>query len=166
VTDSSFMSKLYPDMSACAYIMECTQGRGKLVGRFPEQSRAAGSYRGELLGLLSIHMILLAVNSVHTDISGSVHIYSDCLNAVTQVRNLPAHRIPARCKQSNILKIIMIHCRSLQFKVRYSHVEAHQDNDNDYANLTRPAQLNCACDHAAKMVLHNLNPLNLPRQQR
>jgi hypothetical protein len=166
VTDGFFMSKMYPDMNSCAFIMECTQGRGKLVGSFPEQSRSAGAYRGELLGLLSIHLILLAVNTVHTNISGSAHIYSDCLNAINQVRNLPTDRIPARCKQSDILKIIMINCRSLQFKLRYSHVEAHQDDDQDYANLARPAQLNCACDLAAKMVLQDLHPLNLPRQQR
>ena len=38
VTDGSFMRKMYPDMSACAFITECTQGRGKLVGMFPEHS--------------------------------------------------------------------------------------------------------------------------------
>ena len=43
VTDRSYMSKLYPDMSACAFIMECTQASWKLVGRFPEQSRGNSS---------------------------------------------------------------------------------------------------------------------------
>ena len=166
VTDGSFMRTMYPDMSVCAFIMECTKGRGKLVGMFPEHSRAVGAYRGELLGLLSIHLILLAVNTVHTNISGSAHIYSDCLNAVNQVRILPTDRIPARVKQSDILKIMMIHCRFLWFTVRYSHVAAHQDDDHNYSDLSRPAQLNCACDLAAKMVLQDLNPLNLPRQQR
>ena len=166
MTDGSFMCKMYPDMSACAFIMECTQVRGKLVGMFPKHSQEAGAYRGELLGLLSIHLILLAVNSVHTNISGLAHIYSNCLNEVNQVRNLPTDQIPARVKQSNILKIIMIHCWSLRFTVRYSHVAAHQDDNHNYANLSCPAQLNCACDLAAKMVLQDLNPLNLPRQQR
>jgi hypothetical protein len=165
VTDGSFMRKQYPDMCACAFILECTHGRGKLVGRFPEQSKAAGSYRGELLRLLSIHLILLAVNTVHSSLSGEAHIYSDCLNAVNRVSSLPSDRIPARTKQSDILKIIMIHCRSLQFNVRYSHVTAHQDDDQDYSDLLRPAQLNCACDLAAKLVLQDLNPNHLPRQQ-
>ena len=137
VTDGFFMSKMYPDMNSCAFIMECTQGRGKLVGSFPEQSRSAGAYRGELLGLLSIHLILLAVNTVHTNISGSAHIYSDCLNAVNRVRNLPTDRIPAWSKQSDILQLIMIHCRSLQFKVKYSHVEAHQDDKTTPISLTQ-----------------------------
>ena len=108
--------------------------------------------------LSTIHLILLAVNTVHTDISGSAHIYSNCLNAVNQVRNLPTDQIPAPVKQSNILKIIMIHCRSLRFTVSYSHVAAHQDDNHDYADLSRPAQLNCACDLADKMVLQDLNP--------
>jgi hypothetical protein len=90
VTDDSFMRKQYPDMCACAFILECTHGRGKLVGRFPEQSKAAGSYRWELLGLLSIHLILLAVNTVHSNLSGEAYIYSDCLNAVNRVTSLPS----------------------------------------------------------------------------
>ena len=40
-----------------------------------------------------------------------------------------------------------------------------QDNEQDYATLSRPAQLNCACDLAAERVLQNINPHNLPRQQ-
>ena len=98
VTDGSFMRKQYPDMCTCAFILECTHCKGKLVGRFPEQSKAAGSYRGELLGLLSIQLILLMVNTVHSNLSGEAHIYSDCLNAVDWVSTLPSDRIPARTK--------------------------------------------------------------------
>ena len=165
VTDGSYKGKECAHMNSCAFIMECTQGRGKLVGTFPKQSRAAGAYRGELLGLLAIHLILLAVNTVAPEISGSASVYLDCLNAVNWIGTLPTNRIPARYKQSDILKIIMIHCRALRFKIKYLHVEAHQDDDHDYATLSRPAQLNCACDLAAKMSLQEVNPHNLPRQQ-
>jgi hypothetical protein len=165
VTDGSYMGKEFAHMNSCAFIMECTQGRGKLVGTFLEQSHAAGAYRGELLGLLAIHLILLAVDNATREISGSANIYSDCLNAVNRIGTLPTNRIPARYKQSDILKIIMIHCQTLRFKLTYSHVEAHQDDVHDYATLSRPAQLNCACDLAAKMVLQDVNPHNLPRQQ-
>ena len=62
VTDGSYIKELYPDLCSAAFIMECTKGRGRLVGAFPEQSMAANAYRGELLGLMAVHLLLLGVN--------------------------------------------------------------------------------------------------------
>ena len=62
VTDGSFMNKLYPHMNSCSFIIECSKGRGRLTGAFPEKSMAACAYRGELLGLLAIHLILLSTH--------------------------------------------------------------------------------------------------------
>jgi hypothetical protein len=75
VTDGSFMRKLYPNMNSCAFIF----GRGHLTGAFSEQTIAACSYQGELLGLMAIHLILLSVNRMDPTLTGSVHIYS-CLS--------------------------------------------------------------------------------------
>jgi hypothetical protein len=60
VTDGSYMRSLYPHMNSCAFILECTQCRGRLTGAFSEQTIVACSYRGELLGLMAIHLILLS----------------------------------------------------------------------------------------------------------
>jgi hypothetical protein len=38
----------------------------------------ANAYRGELLGLMAIHLILLSVNTVHPKLKGEVKIVSDC----------------------------------------------------------------------------------------
>ncbi len=38
-----------------AFILECTRHQGMLVGLFPEASKAANAFRGELLGLMAIH---------------------------------------------------------------------------------------------------------------
>mmetsp|Transcript_35773 Transcript_35773/g.73112 ORF Transcript_35773/g.73112 Transcript_35773/m.73112 type:complete len:103 (-) Transcript_35773:1065-1373(-) len=62
------------------------------------------AYRGELLGLLAIHLILLAVNKLSPSLSGSTQIYSDCLGALHNVEHLPPHRIPSSCRHSDILK--------------------------------------------------------------
>ena len=96
VTDGSYMNKMYPSMNSCAFILECPKGRGRLTGGFPEPSKAAGAYRGELLGLLAIHLILLAINTIKPDISGLAKIYSDCLGALGQVTKLPENRIPSK----------------------------------------------------------------------
>ncbi len=67
---------------------------------------AACSYCGELISLLAIHLILLSVNKVNPNLLGSVHIYSDCLGALDKVENLPPHRIPSKCRHSDVLKNI------------------------------------------------------------
>jgi hypothetical protein len=73
---------LYTSLNSAAVVIECTKGRGRLWCSFPEASLAACSYRGELLGLMAIHLLLLAINEANPTLSGSVHIYSDCLGAL------------------------------------------------------------------------------------
>jgi hypothetical protein len=89
VTDGSYMKEVFPDINAAAFVLECTQDRGRLWGSFVEQTADACSYRGKLLGLMAIHLILLAVNECNRNLQGSVHIYSDCLGALNKVENLP-----------------------------------------------------------------------------
>jgi len=110
VTDGSYMKELYPNMNSCAFIFECSAGGGRLTGAFSKQTMVACSYRGELLGLLAIHLILLSVNKVNPNLLGSVHIYFDCLGALDKVKNLPPHRIPSKCRHLDVLKNIKIHC--------------------------------------------------------
>jgi hypothetical protein len=61
---------MYPDMCSVAIVLECTQGRGRIFGAFPEQLKRACAYRGELLGLMAIHLILLAVNKLDKRLPG------------------------------------------------------------------------------------------------
>jgi hypothetical protein len=49
----------------------------------------AGSYRGELLGLMAIHLILQAINEVTPSLRGLVSILSDCLGALCKVEKPP-----------------------------------------------------------------------------
>ena len=125
VTDGSYIRERYPNINSACFVFVCTKGRGRLIGSFPEQTLAACAYRGELLGLLAIHLILLSVNKIQPTLQGSVHIYSDCLGALNKVKHLPPHRIPTSCKHSDILKTILIHCNNLSFEQLFSHVDAH-----------------------------------------
>jgi hypothetical protein len=86
VTDGSYMKEIYPDMNSCAFILECSRGRGRMSGAFSEQTMAACSYRGELLGLLAIPLVLLSINMIKPTLTGSVHIFSDCLGALKKSR--------------------------------------------------------------------------------
>merc|ERR1711966_107670 len=138
---------------------------GRIVGSFPEASKVANAYRGELLGLMAIHLILLALNKVWPTLQGRAKVYSDCLGALQKVTTLPPHRSPGRCRHSDILKNIMVNCASLTFGVVYEHVEAHQDDGKDFALLKRPAQMNCICDGVAKGVVWGLAGERCPNKE-
>jgi hypothetical protein len=164
VTDGLYMKEVYTGIQSTALVPECTSGRGCLWCSFPEANHNACSYRGGLLGLMAIHLLLLAVNKVHPNLDGTVHIFSDCLGALGMVKNLPATRIPTNCSHSDILKNILVNCSSLTFSCCYSHVRAHQDDEEDFQNLTQPSQLNdCAMDYHAKKAIWDTPPSEPPR---
>ena len=122
-----------------------------MYGLFSERLLVANAYRGKLLGLMAVHFILLSVNTIHPRLSGRMEVGSDCLGALKRVSHLPPYRIPSRCRHSDILKTILVHCRGLSFKLDYIHVKAHQDDKQTYSKLSRKAQLNCICNHAANV---------------
>eukprot|EP00956_Cyclotella_meneghiniana_P022017 scaffold40896_cov41-Cyclotella_meneghiniana.AAC.6 len=165
VADGSYIKEITKDACSSGFVLECTEGRGRLIGSFPEASKDACAYRGELLGLLAIHLILLAANKLRPDLRGKVEIVSDCLGALSRITTLPENRIPSGCKHSDILKVIMIHCRQFTFMTEYTHVDAHQDEKEAYVNLTRKSQLNCCMDSLAKKVIWLLMGEDLPAQE-
>ncbi len=76
VTDGSYTKKLFLSIQFAALVIECQQGCGQLWCSFPESSKMVCSYRGELVGLMAIHLLLLAVNKTQPHLQGLVHIYS------------------------------------------------------------------------------------------
>jgi hypothetical protein len=150
VPDRLYIREIHPNLCLAAFVLECSKRRGRIVGTFSEGLLVANAYRGELLGLMAIHLILLSMNKLHRDLSRSVEIVLNCLGVLKKVTHLPPYRIPLRCCHSNILKTIFVHCRDLSFTAHYSHVRLHQDDSTTFAQLSRKVQLNCICNHAAK----------------
>ena len=72
VTDGSYIKEQYPNLNSAAFIFECSKGRGILIGSLPEKTKYANAYRGELLGLMDIHLILLSINRVNPTLAGSL----------------------------------------------------------------------------------------------
>jgi hypothetical protein len=151
VTDGSYIRELYPNLCSAAFILEFSASHGRVYGSFLVNLLAANAYRGEMLGLIAIHLILLSVNKLHPELTGSVEIVSDCLGALKRFSYLPPYWIPSRCCHSDILKTILVSCRGLTFTTFYLPVKAHQDNKDLSTKLSRKAQLNCICDHAVKL---------------
>ena len=91
VTDRSYIRELFPNLCSAAFILECSKGRGRVYGSFSEALLVANAYRGELLGLTAIHLILLSVNTISPQLSGSIEVVSDCLGALKRVTYLPPY---------------------------------------------------------------------------
>ncbi len=153
VTDGSYLRELYPNICSAPFVLECSKGQGRIYGTFSEAKKVANAYRGKLLGLIAIHLIPLSINKLNRQLLGSVEIVSDCLGALKRVTFLPSHRIPSRCRHSDILKTILVHCCKLSFTTYYLHIIAHQDDNASFKKLSRKSQLNCICNHAAKQRL-------------
>ncbi len=115
VTNGSYMKEVYPNINSAAFVFECTKGQGRLWGSFVEHTPDTGSYQGELLGLMAIHLILRGMNESSPNLMGSVHILLDCLGRLNKVKDLPPYRIPTKCSHSDILKNIMANCSNLSF---------------------------------------------------
>jgi hypothetical protein len=156
VADGSYMPDLRSDLCSTAFFFECREGRGKMVGSFADVSASSNAYRGELLGIMTAHLILLGINTLHPGLGGRIRMYSDCKGALDKVEHLLPRRLPSRCKHSDILKTILVNCSALSFEIAYEHIEAHQDDHTELAKLSRPAQLNCAVDAGAKRALWNV----------
>jgi hypothetical protein len=91
VTDGSYIHELFPNLCSAAFVLECSKGHGRVYGSFSEVLLVENAYRGELLGLMAIHLILRSINTISPQLSGSVEVGSDCLGALKRVRI--SHRI-------------------------------------------------------------------------
>jgi hypothetical protein len=83
VTDRSYIRENYPDLCSAAFILKCKCSGGCVVEAFPEASIKANTFCGELLGLMAVHLLLLAMNTVSPGLTGLVRVYSDCLCALS-----------------------------------------------------------------------------------
>lgn len=114
---------------------------------------------------MTVHLLLLSVNRINPSLTGEAHIISDCLGALQRVTDLPPYRIPSKCRHSDILKKIMVHCSDLSFSRLFSYVRAHQSDKIAFHKLRREAQLNEGCNATAKRELRELDPTRLPAQK-
>jgi hypothetical protein len=113
VTDGSYIRQLHPNLCLAAFILECPKGHSKIIGSFLESTLAANAYRGDLLGLMAIHLLMDSMNRVHSTLVGSVEVVSDCLGALKQVVHLLPYWFPLRCKHSDILKTYSLTAKTL-----------------------------------------------------
>jgi hypothetical protein len=103
VADNSYIWEPYPDLCSAAFILECTHsGGGRIVGAFLKALTEANAFCRELFGVMTVHLLLLAVNTVSPGLTGLARVYADCLGALSWVAELPPNQVPSCCRHFDI----------------------------------------------------------------
>ena len=153
VTDGSYDRNRDAYVCGAGWIlMDATTGQ-RLAGSFFEYSSSAGSYRGELLGLCAINVILLALTkSGGITNRHKVRVWCDNKGAINRAAN-GGRRIRSGLSCADILRVLRTIRLDLPLDVSYCHVKAHMDDYMEWDNLTLENQLNCQCDLLAKAAV-------------
>ncbi len=84
ITNSSYNRHKAKLCSGLGGILVCMASKKTLLGSFYEVSAAAGAYRGELLGVVALHTLILALANYHNLQSVSGKICCDNILALSQ----------------------------------------------------------------------------------
>lgn len=154
VTDGSYNRGIRRDLDAAGWLIYCTNCRRILLrGSFHERNAKAGSYRGELLGLLAIHAFLLAVETIYLlPPAYRGLVVCDNLGALNKAQE-KRKKIPAGAKHADIRRCLRKARAKLVGSLTYKHVYGHQDKKKKWHQLTVLEKLNCKCDTLAKLAL-------------
>ena len=126
VTDGSYDKQRAGDVSSAGWTMACRQTGRRISGTLVEKSRSAGSYRGEMLGMLAIRLFLLAVEEYHGVITKDNRICCDNKGALVTFEK-KSKRVPSGKSNTDIQRVMRtIYARTKSNFVQ-RHVKAHQD---------------------------------------
>ena len=153
VADGSFNRDLAPRISGAGWVFHCSATDLRLLGSFFEESRFAGSYRAERLGLLAGHTLLAALSTYYQlDRGPPVKICCDNKGALFRTQAY-RRRIPAGSPQADVDRALRNVKDRLTTTTSYEWVESHLDDVLLWEELTNEQQLNCVCDSLAKSAV-------------
>ena len=154
-TDGSYDGKRSTQLSSAGWILFDTSSRNRLAGSFCEFSPGASSYRGEMLGLCALQLLLLAIDPWYSPQNApTLTIYCD--NEKAGERAQEEHRrIKPGWSCSDVLRSFRDTKLGIRFPMRFAHVSAHMDDLLLWDQLSQAEQLNCMCDSLAKAALNN-----------
>ena len=129
--------------------MDMTTG-SHLAGSFSEYSTSASSYRGELLGLCAINIILLALSKTGRITNRpQITVWCDNKGAINRASE-NSRRIKCGRPCADILRLLRTIRNELPLSPTFCHVKAHMDDKLSWEQLSLEQQLNCNCDALAK----------------
>lgn len=152
VTDGSYNKEMAPTISGAGWVIYCTESNKRLYGNFYEQSPSAGSYRGELLGLLALHTLAAALEAYFSIAHRTAKLCCDNQTALYKSKE-PRKRIPTGSSQGDIKRALRNVKAMSTMRFNYEWVESHQDRYKLWTQLTVEQRLNCDCDMLAKRAV-------------
>jgi hypothetical protein len=155
VTDGSYNRPLRSELDGAGWLIYCpTRKRVVFTCSFCECNKYAGSYRGELLGLLAIHVFLLAITEFYDlQLPSLGTIACDNLGGLNKSKER-RRKVPSNHKHADILRSLRrVHAR-LRGRLTYKHVYGHQDRRKTWNQMSLLERLNCRCDKLAKTAVH------------
>lgn len=155
VTDGSYSRKIRSDVDGAGWVVYCKK-RKKIVlkGSFYEWNGTAGSYRGELVGLLSVHLLTLAVEQFYDLPEGQRGLVAcDNLGGLNKSKER-RRKIPSSAKHADVLRVLRRVHAQLRGSLEYKHVYGHQDKKKTWKQMSLLERLNKKCDTLAKEAVH------------
>jgi exonuclease III len=150
VSDGSY----YPEtgVGTAAWTIESKNEQEYITGIsiVPGPPSIQSAYRSELTGILAILEKLRTLCTNHSITSGQITIYCDGISALTQSLSSNYISQSPNFLHSDILSTSTKILHNLPIKVRSIYVKAHQDDEKQFHQLDRPAQLNTKMDLLAK----------------
>ena len=152
VTDGSYVKHMAPNVSGAGWIIQDRATGKKVKGSLAEWSHSAGSYRGEMLGMLAVRVFLLAIEEYYQQASGAAKGNKvSCDNkGVLFTFDKKCKRVPAASSNADVRRALRELNRRSANQYRLEHVRGHQDKNKRYKDLSLEAQLNVECDIMAK----------------
>ena len=153
VTDGSHIPNLAKDICGAAFIFYCAVTKNWLRGEFAEESESADSYRGEQLGMLAIHIILLTLEEHCEGMEASSNLFCDNKGTI-QTFSKNYQRVPSNAKNSDVLRVLRRIQSMSKLRHKLKHVKGHQDDIlRNIHSLDLEAHLNIDCDRRAKRAV-------------
>jgi hypothetical protein len=135
VTDGSYNRERAKTVSGLGWNICCIRTRNLLRGSFFEILPKAGSYRGELLGLVALHTMIVARAQFYKIDTAIGKICCDNISALGQ-SSKSRKRVTTGSKHSDLHRTIRTIKCLVKLCMEYSHVRAHQDRILTWLMLT------------------------------
>jgi hypothetical protein len=148
VTDGLYDREWAKTVSGLGWTICCIRTRNLLRGLFFEILPKAGSYRGELLGLVALHTMIAVVAQFYKIDTAIGKICRNNISALGQ-SSKSRKQVTTGIKHSDLHHMIRTIKCLVKLCMEYLHVRAHQDRILPWSMLTLEQQLHMICNKLA-----------------
>ena len=147
--NGSYKQKMAPEIWTAGWVIHCTVTNRNISATLIEKSDSASSYRGELLGMLAIHLFLYTIEEFY-EVTDSNNILCNIKGALYTFE-WKSKRIPAVAKNNKVQQVLRYARSKIKSLHLLHHVKAPQGDYKKWSDLPLEAQLNCHCDDLEKI---------------